>query len=282
MRSPLEINMTYKVSESTKVLILCAGESTRWANYLDVPKQLISFNGESLMNRMVRLLHNKGFYDVVVISHDERLRLSNCGFFKPSKHRLTVETLLSTRSLWTDKTLILLGDVFFTEKAINTITNSDQGIHVYGRPGASRYTFSLHGEIFAISFEQNSWDRVVAHTENARRDAEMGGRGKLWELYRSFAGYSLNEHRIENEIFISIHDLTDDIDYPYDYNRLVKIFTYVASTNRYKWILILYSWLGLSLVSFFPYLMKFLKRNLKKSLKRIRLYGSRLLVRKNH
>ena len=142
--------MTCTILESTKVLILCAGESTRWGNYLGVPKQLILINGESLLERMVRLLRAQGYYDIEVISHDERLLLSNCGFFKPSRFRWTVESLLSTHSLWKDKTLVLLGDVFFTEPAIYTIINSGQGIHIYGRPGPSKYTFSQYGEIFAI------------------------------------------------------------------------------------------------------------------------------------
>jgi len=236
--------MTYNAVENTKILILCAGEHKRWANYLGIPKQLISINGESLLERMVRLLRNKGYYNIVIVSHDERLRLSNCGFFRPSSFRWIAQTLLSTYSLWTDKTIILLGDVFFTERAINTITKSSRGINVYGRPNVSRFTFTKYGEIFALLFDKNNWDKIKAHAEIVCRDAGLGGRGKLWEFYRSLAGYPLTEHKIENEIFNTIHDLTDDIDDPAKYDRIIRIYTYATSNNRYKRILV-YCWIGL-------------------------------------
>ena len=86
--------------ENTTILILCAGEAKRWNNYLDVPKQLISINGETLLDRTVRLLNSKELYDINIISNDERLKVSNKNFFRPTKFEWIVETLLSTQSLW--------------------------------------------------------------------------------------------------------------------------------------------------------------------------------------
>jgi len=260
-----------KSKKKIKVLILCAGESTRWGNYLGLPKQLISFNGEPLLKRTVRLLNDQRCYDIMIISHNEQLQLSNCGFFKPPKHRWTVETLLSTYPLWSERTIILLGDVSFMEKAISKITNTVEGIHVYGRPGPSRYTFKIHGEIFAISFNKKNWDQIVANAETAICNAEKGGRGKLWQLYRSLAGYPLKRHRIEKEIFTPIHDLTDDIDDPKEYKKLVKMLTCATSTNRYKRILILYNWLILGLTDSRPYLKNCFKYYIEKPFKRSKL-----------
>jgi choline kinase len=43
-------------SEHPSVFILCAGRAERWNNYLGIPKQLIAFNNESLLDRTIRLI----------------------------------------------------------------------------------------------------------------------------------------------------------------------------------------------------------------------------------
>ena len=217
MNPELRFNVKYDSLEDTKIIILCAGESIRWKNYLNIPKQLAVVNGESLIQRMVRLLNQRGYYDIDIVSHNEQLKMDSCGFFKPSKKRWIVETLFASQPLWKEKTIVLLGDVFFTQHAINTIINIKHGIHIYARSGASKYTQSHWGEIFALSFTKHDWHKVTTHAELTCHDAEAGGRGKLWEFYRSLAGFPLDQHMVENSIFIPINDLTDDIDSPYEY-----------------------------------------------------------------
>lgn len=225
-------------NNNTKVLILCAGDGTRWNNYLGVPKQLISINEEPLLKRTVRLLCENGCSNITIISHDDRLNIEGCDFFKPPRYRWTVETLLSTCPLWAKKTLVLLGDVFFTKQAMTTITMPSQGIHVYGRFGLNIFTFTGHGELFAISFDKSNHYKIKEHLNIARSHALSGGRGKLWEFYRSLAGFPLNEHKKEDKIFTSIHDFTDDIDSPEEYDKIKKKYTYVASKKPLKQILL--------------------------------------------
>jgi len=86
------------------------------------------------------------------------------------------------------------------------------------------------------------------HAENACRDAELGGDRKLWQLYGSLAGFPLNGYRMENKIFISIHDLTDDIDDPDEYQKVVGRYTLATSNNRLLRILI-NSWVDLITLS---------------------------------
>ena len=227
--------------ENTTILILCAGEAKRWNNYLDVPKQLISINGETLLDRTVRLLNSKELYEINIISNDERLKVSNKNFFRPTKFEWIVETLLSTQSLWNKNTIVLLGDVFFTQDAINTIDNLKKTLHIYGRYGASVHTHTPWGEIFALSFQQSDWKKIISNAEGVILRARLGGRGKLWELYRSIAGFPYNEHLIEDEIFISINDFTDDFDFPEDYKTNIKRYEYLTSPNRHKRVLV-YAW----------------------------------------
>ncbi len=260
--------MVYNGPENTKALILCAGNGVNWGNYLGRPKQLISINGERLLERTERLLHGRGCYDLEIVTHDERLGLSNCGFFRPPGYRWIVETLLSTYPLWSDRTIILLGDVFFTEKAIKAITVPREGIHVYGRPGPSWYTFKPHREIFAISFDKKEWSHIVTHAERTIRYAEEGNSAKFWQLYQSLAGFPFKDKRIEKDIFFPIHDLTDYIDCPEDYNRVVKMLACYTSTKRFKRLLMVFFCLGAGARNFLLCLKKYFKYSVKVPLRR--------------
>ena len=40
------------------------GKGTRWNNYMDTTKQTISINGENLLQRTIRLLHENEIYDI--------------------------------------------------------------------------------------------------------------------------------------------------------------------------------------------------------------------------
>ncbi len=48
----------------------------------------------------------------------------------------------------------------------------------------------------------------------------------MWEIYRSLAGLPLNTHGFSPQFLEQITDLTDDIDFPEDYHRVIKLFTW--------------------------------------------------------
>jgi choline kinase len=56
--------------KTSRVFILCAGDGARWRNYLGVPKQLISIEGETLLERTMRLLHAHNLTDIVIVTYD--------------------------------------------------------------------------------------------------------------------------------------------------------------------------------------------------------------------
>ena len=47
-----------------KVYILADGEGLRWNNWGGVPKQLLKVNGETLLDRMIRLYKENGIDDI--------------------------------------------------------------------------------------------------------------------------------------------------------------------------------------------------------------------------
>ena len=51
-----------------KLIIIAAGEGSRWNNYKNTPKHLIKINGETLLERQVRLFPE---FDVTIVTSRE-------------------------------------------------------------------------------------------------------------------------------------------------------------------------------------------------------------------
>jgi len=207
-----------------KAFIRCAGSSIRWQG-VDGPKQMARIAGESLLGRMVRQLHDLGYFDITIVASDPRIAHPDCTWFRPKLCRWTVETLLSTCHLWCAANLVLLGDVYFTEQAMQQIARCNRPLAVFGRPGPSRFTGSKWAEIFAVRIGKDCKAVIRQALTRAVRDATRGGRGKLWELYRVLTHQDLRHKRLTifNHVFEVIDDLTDDIDTISEWRQLESI-----------------------------------------------------------
>lgn len=204
-----------------RALILSAGDGARWGEYLGVPKQLIPIRREPLLYRTVRLVRENGIVDVRIVTHDPRLRVEHCGVFRPRRYRWTAETLLSTRHLWSARTLVLLGDVFYSDQAMDRIVNWSEPIAIFGRRGPNEYTGCRHGELFAISVDETMAHVLQEAASRAVGHAECGAWGNLWDVYYCLVGLPLDSARTDDRVFQQIQDLTDDFDTPEDYDRAI-------------------------------------------------------------
>lgn len=205
-----------------RAFILCAGRASRWNAVTALPKHLAQVDGETLLDRIVRQLSTRGVQEIIVVANDERLQRPGCVFLSPDRCRWTAETLATTRHAWTGNTAILLGDVYYTDPAMDSILACGKPLSIFGRPGPSRLTGSCWAEIFALRIRKSGTARMDSAIQLALRDAETGGRGKLWEIYRALTGQPLRGKRIklDERIFRTIDDLTDDVDTPEEWERL--------------------------------------------------------------
>ncbi|MBI4732012.1 MAG: hypothetical protein HY781_07790 [Chloroflexi bacterium] len=208
-------------------IILCAGTGATWHDYLNIPKQLIPINNEPLLQRTVRLAL-KHSAEVVIVSWDDRMRLDSATFHKVPKTSCLAETFLLSRPLWQEQNVCLLGDVFFSQASIRKIFRRQSQVKVFGRYWRNIYTGCKYGELFGIHFGAQEFGQVEKAIELAYNNAKQGGKGKLWQVYRALAGIPLDKHKVENQIFESIEDITDDIDTPEDYGRTISLFTLAA------------------------------------------------------
>lgn len=211
-----------------RTLVLCNGPEDKWA--ADTPRHFVVVDGERLLDRTVRQFAAHG--DVVVSGPDARYKLDAAALYVPraEPEHLDADILLSTRALWAphERTLVLLGDTWFTDAAVATIVGRRARRWCYiGRSAGSRYSGTDYGELFGLSFWPADQPILLAAMyEVLRRQRDEGlWRGGLWEHYRVLRGIDPLEHRIAGR-FLEIADETDDFDFVDQHAR------WLAATGR--------------------------------------------------
>lgn len=216
-----------------RILIVSAGEGSRWCNYLGVPKHLAPVDGEPILYRTVRLLKQFNTISEIYIigPNDSRYKLEGTKLYTPNINSLNYDAdkFLSSEELWsnTDRTVILFGDVFFTEQALDTIINCNlKSWLAFGRFNGSAITGSKYGEIFGHSFYP---DDIKQHKESLLHAIELvkqrkAKKGNGWEHYRIMQGATDSEVRLHKRYsqFIEIDDWTEDFDFPKDYDMWIN------------------------------------------------------------
>ena len=192
-------------------LILSAGMQTRIQFPDGTPKQLLVFAEETLLARQVRQSFEHGITPIV-ITHDDRIAAASPMTFRPAESTTILHTLLSTRGLWGDRVIVLLGDVFYSPELMAEIVSA-----------ATEIRFWLKGaEIFAFAFSavavgriEDAINRCIAATTGEWNGQALHGDLRLWHLLRALSGLDIHNHvPIANEMTtrVSDGDLTADVD----------------------------------------------------------------------
>lgn len=125
----------------------------------------------------------------------------------------------------TYRTTILLGDVAFSDKAIDTILSTTESRDViwFGRTGPSEITGHPWKELFALSFlpehQAKFLERIEALKDilKKRDDLATGG----WPLY-GMQAHNCPDDWSPSEWLVEINDETDDFDCGEDYDRWIE------------------------------------------------------------
>lgn len=160
---------------SVRVLIICAGQGTRWEGYLGTEKHLVEIEGERLLDRTVRLLSEQGVGNVCVVTkeYDERynvLGTSQEVVCVDYENNVDADKFLSSKHLWhkAGRTIVLYGDCYFTDQAMEVIVHfPKREWTLFCRPGASKLTGTNWGECFAQSFYP---EHLSEHEKKLRQD----------------------------------------------------------------------------------------------------------------
>lgn len=241
----------------TRYLILCAGDSKRWTGrppLTDEPKHLVELCGEPLLHRTVRLVHEldpDADIRIVVANHqDPRYRVDGTKRVKArlDPRRGGLDKVLSSRHVWhaQGRTVVLLGDVYYTTAAIGAIVGWEGGDWVmFGRPGDSKLTGKPWAEPFALAFWPERHDDIAAAADRAIA-AQLEHQGTIlaqglsvW--WRSMVGVPDDqlgrpwfppEDTVRFGHYIAISDATDDIDTPDDWDRWCWGWAHASPADR--------------------------------------------------
>lgn len=222
----------------TKVIIFAGGRADRWRNHLGVPKHLAPFpaspdgDTERLLNRTVRQLQSRGVSDITAITPSGDARYTVDGLtlvprvLKPSDNGTDVWRRTSTLWSKTDRTIVLLGDVRFTDAAMDIIVRPYDDWTYFCRLHASEITGCPWGEDFGCSFlpeHHEEWLFALNYVDGLfkERKLERAGGWEAWQCMGGECDPKIPPVEPPDPRVAYIDDLTDDIDFVDDFRRLV-------------------------------------------------------------
>lgn len=221
-------------SSYRNVLIVCGGRGDRWNNYLGVPKQLAPVDGEPLLGRTVRQVRERGLIPAVVAQPlDNRFGVPGAAsaWAEPAPDMGGAARYWDSRFLWSphQRTVILHGDVWFSDEALSLILSIDDGWRCFARLGASRLTRKPTGELFGVSFgpaEIPEFERAILRAARLWQEGVIS-RCIGFEIWRAMQGLPDAEVRGATPYpnvgrCVEIDDWTDDLDRPHDYERFTR------------------------------------------------------------
>jgi len=206
-----------------KYIIMANGKSKRWNNYNNIPKQMIEINGETLLQRTVRLLKK---YDasssIIITSKDERCTVNGAVKYEPLQDSLEIDRYCY--ELIEPDICFLYGDTYYTNYAIKKIVKE---------PTKDLLFFGNEQRIFAVKV--NDAALMKRHIDNVKKLFQDGVIKDCigWQLYQSFMQLGFAEKKITDN-YVLIHDITRDFNYPKEYKVFIKLLNRKKKFRRIK------------------------------------------------
>jgi len=188
------------------VLIMAAGTHERFPGVI---KQLMYVGEESIIGRTVRQV-NEREREPWIVTHEQYIidEFQTTMHEIPYRRDCLLASILSTHRFWDNRMTVLLGDVVYTDAALDTIFADHRYPAFFGNKR----------DIFALVFDDcEGMARTIGDTISA------GGK-TLWHLYYTIIGvFPTRKYVYKNEWpMIEINDGTDDVDTPQGYADLLK------------------------------------------------------------
>ena len=200
-----------------KYIILC-GSNHEYVN--GVPRQLVTINGERILDRTIRLLRENGITDISITATD------------PAFDDVDVDKICyDSKGPWircfpyiTEPKTFIFGDVYFSEQAIKTIVETQtDSIEFFASapPFASNYP-KPWAEPFAFKVENvAAFNTAVDNVHVLLNKGEFRRNPIAWELWQVIKGTPINQIDFTN--YVAINDYTSDIDTETDVERLRSV-----------------------------------------------------------
>ncbi len=194
-----------------RFVIMADGKGSRWNNYMGIPKHLIEIDGESLLARTVRLLHEmkKDDIEVIITSHDSRYEFEGATRYEPMHNTIELERF--TEELVQDDMCFLYGDTYYTEESIDIIMNTElDELLFFGTKKGIVAVRIKDSEIFKKHYNRVKEDFIKGEIADC----------KGWQVYQSYVGQDLKNKAEITSDFIKLDGKTLDINTPEEYKTI--------------------------------------------------------------
>lgn len=195
-----------------KYVIMADGNMTRWVAENGVPKHLLVFDGETLLQRLVRQLRTADRdCRIIITSHNKAYEVSGATRYEPRDNRLEIDRF--TWELIEDNVCFLYGDTYYTDDAVAFICSGapEEDLHFVGN---GRSIVAVIARSAAV---------LRRHITRVREAFLTGAcddcRG--WQVYQSYAGLPLGKPSIAGS-FTRLQDETCGFDTWQNYQDFLK------------------------------------------------------------
>ena len=213
-----------------KNIIMCGGQYKKW----ETPRQLLKINGETLVERTIRLLKEHGIdeHDIAISSNNDVFLQFGVQLLSHDNNYVAYE-YNKCESYWCDafypteeQACYIFGDVVFSDEAIKTIVETDTNdieFFASAPPFSKEYT-KQWAEPFALKVvNQRHLRQAISLTKLYDQQGLFNRKPIMWELWQVIKHTPLNH--IDYTNYTVINDWTCDIDNPEDiesFKRFIK------------------------------------------------------------
>jgi len=232
----------------TSFIILCAGTVKDVdLEFYGCRKQFVKVtDNERVIDRTIRLIkqYNSDF-KIYIIATTKDFLIPRTILFLVNNNLVSniLSRIRQTKNFWSHKTVILYGDVWYSEDCIKKVSNYSGPLMFFGRSKPSEITGKDHGEPYAICWLQNENSVIL---KNIERVFTLANKGKTpSRLCRDFELFNSHHKRpfsfsylgvMDSSIWTEIDDFTDDFDIPCNYNDWMKRYKYWLETGSHLYL----------------------------------------------
>lgn len=183
------------------------GRGSRWDNFMGHTKQHISFAGETLLERTVRLVHEcDSAAEVIITSHDKSVDIPGAQRYEPKNNVLEIDRF--TAELIGGDMCFLYGDVLYSEAAIKTVVSrrGQEPLLFFGSESSICAVLVGDGELFRSLYLELRGKFLAGEIDEC----------KGWQVYHLYAGLPLAGRDI-GKGYVLLDSFTRDFNTPEDY-----------------------------------------------------------------
>ena len=193
-------------------VIMADGKGTRWNKYQGIEKHFIKIDGETIIERTIRLVRK---YDptanLIVTTHKPGYEFEGVTRHEPLNNHYEIDRF--TVELIDDGVCFLYGDTYYTEEAIRQIvSNQNQSLLFFGTLKKM------------VAIKVNDKKQMLIHCQKVRELFLNQQIEKCigWQLYQSFEQLPFGAPQIHDH-FVLIEDETRDFNTPQDYQNFMRL-----------------------------------------------------------